>query len=250
MNTLYTIDTYMARIVHGFHIIKHKYYAPIIMIGLCVLLMALFLLGKIGGVSSAQLYIGLGLSLYRIMLAYALSLVLALGIALMVGQSKAGDFLIPVFDLLQNLPSFALIPLFIAVFGYTNLMVIAFAATSILWPILFYVLHALKTAREDLNDAASVFGAIGWKRARYYLLPLSFSAAVTGSIVGFSVGWEAVIGVEIIGLSSGIGVFLNNSLASNQQAFALGLVALLLVVFIINRLLWMPLLKRSQMYAE
>ncbi len=240
----------MVRLIHGFRIIKHRHYIPISILVLCLLIAALYFVGQISGVSSEQMYLGLGLSLFRLILAYLISLGVALTVALTIGQSRVGDFLIPVFDLLQNLPSFALIPLFISLFGYTNLMVITFAATSILWPILFYVLHSLKTARGDLNDAATVFGARGWKRIIYYFLPLSFSSVVTGSIVGFSIGWEAVIGVEIIGLSNGIGVFLNGALISNRHAFTFGLLALLLVVFIINRLIWLPLLKRTQFYGE
>lgn len=240
----------MARIVHGFHIIKHRYYIPVILGSLAAFLIFLYFSIGIRNISAEQLYMGLGLSLYRLILAYLLSLVIALAVALSIGQSKIGDLLIPVFDLLQNLPSFALIPLFVAVFGYTNTMVITFAASSILWPILFYVLHALKTARTDFNDAATIFGATGWKRGLYYLLPLSFSSAVIGSIVGFSIGWEAIIGVEIIGLSSGIGVFLNNSFAASRGLFTFGIFSLLLVVFVLNRLIWMPLLKKSQSYAE
>lgn len=239
----------MARIIYGFRIAKRRYYIPILGIGLAGLLL-LYFSGRISSVSESQLYAGVALSLFRLILAYAISLIVALAIALLVGQHKVGEALIPVFDLLQNLPSFALIPLFIYFFGYTNTMVIIFAATSILWPILFYVLHAVKTARTDFNDAATIFGARGWKRDIYYLLPLSFSAAITGSIVGFSIGWEAVIGVEIIGLSSGIGVFLNHTLAADRGAFTIGLSVLLLVVFIINRLVWMPLLRRSQLYGE
>lgn len=240
----------MARIVHGFHIIKHRYYTPIIVVSLGALLIFLYFLSGASNISTSQLYMGLGLSLYRLFTAYLLSLAIALIIALSIGQSKIGDFLIPIFDLLQNLPSFALIPLFIAAFGYTNTMVITFAASSILWPILFYVLHALKTSRVDFNDAATIFGAVGWKRGLYYLLPLSFSSAVVGSIVGISIGWEAIIGVEIIGLSNGIGIFLNNSFVNSRGLFTFGIFSLLLVVFILNRLVWMPLLKKSQSYAE
>ncbi len=240
----------MAIITHRFHIPRHRYYIPFIASLLCALVILSYYLTGITNISADKVYAGLALSLYRLILAYALSLVIALAIALSIGQSKAGDVLIPVFDLLQNLPSFALIPLFIAAFGYTNLMVITFAASSIVWPILFYVLHALKTARTDFNDAATMFGAVGRKRAWYYLLPLSFSSAVVGSIVGISIGWEAIIGVEIIGLSNGIGVFLNSTFIANRGAFTFGIFSLLLAVFILNRLVWMPLLKKSQSYAE
>jgi len=240
----------MARIVHGFHIIKYKYYVSFIIGGLLSLLFGIFFLEKIKIVSVTHLWLGLMVSLLRLILAYLLSLTVALIIAFFIGQNKIGDRFIPLFDLLQNLPSFALIPFFIYFFGYTNFMVIIFAASSMLWPILFYVIHSLKTARSDFNDAATIFGAVGWKRKIYYLFPLCFSAAITGSIVSFSIGWEAVIGIEIIGLSNGIGVFLNNAISSNRGAFIFGLFVLLLIVFIINRLVWMPLLKKSQQYAE
>lgn len=241
----------MTRLIHGFKIVKHRNYIFISIISLCAIIIFLpFLFDKIGNVSLKELYLGLGLSFYRLFLAYILSLVVALIIAIFISQTKIGDFFIPVLDLLQNLPSFALIPLFVYFFGYTNIMVIIFAASSILWPILFYVLHTLKTTRSDFNAAAKIFGAVGWKKIFYYLLPLSFSSAVTGSIVGFSIGWEAVIGVEIIGLTQGIGVFLNGAVQSNKESFVIGISALLLLVFIINRLVWMPLLKKSQLYAE
>jgi len=151
---------------------------------------------------------------------------------------------------MQNLPSFALIPLFVLWLGYTNIMAIIFAATSILWPILFYMLHALKTENKDKEDAAKIFGATGWKKMVYFSLPVAFPAIVTGSIVGFAIGWESIIGIEIIGLANGIGPFINSNANTNNKGLALGLSALLLVVFLINRLVWMPLLKKSQSYAD
>ncbi len=188
-------------------------------------------------------------STFRLVAAYVISLIVATLIAVFI-SNKIGDILIPVFDLMQNLPSFALIPIFVLWFGYTNTMTIIFAATSILWPILFYMLHALKTANKDREDAAKIFGATGLKRILYFSLPTAFPAMITGSIVGFSIGWEAIIGVEIIGLSNGIGPFINNSSSEGNKAMILGLSALLLLVFLINRLIWMPLLKKSQLYAE
>ena len=114
------------------------------------------------------------------------------------------------------------------------------------------MLHALKTVNKDEEDAAKIFGARGLKKILFFSLPVAFPSAVTGSIVGFSIGWEAIIGVEIIGLSSGIGPFLNASsgIGNYNKTLILGISALLLVVFLINRLVWMPLLKKSQLYAE
>lgn len=218
------------------------------------LLAPLLLLALLGGLARADFFLllgALGLSVFRLALGYSISLILGITIAVMFGTSKMGDALIPIFDVMQNVPSFALIPVFALFFGYTNLMAIIFIATSVLWPILFYTLHAIRSARNDLNDAATIFGATGFKRVWNYLIPLSWPAIITGSIVGISIGWEAVIGIEIIGFKSGVGVFLNNASAGGRSAvLTAGIAAILILVFVINKLVWVPLLKKTEYYGE
>ena len=189
---------------------------------------------------------------YRLALAYGIALLLGVSIALLVGWSPVADYLFPVFDILQNLPSFALIPLFIYFFGFTSNMIILFAVSSIVWPILFAVLTAIKNAHKDLSDAATIFGARGIKRITYYLAPLSYPAILTGSIVGIAIGWEAVIGAEIITNVAGFGGFIKEASASGiTQASIAGTFAILIIVFVINRLVWAPLLAESaKRYAE
>jgi ABC-type nitrate/sulfonate/bicarbonate transport system permease component len=189
---------------------------------------------------------------YRLILAYGLALILGTSIALLVGWGPFADALFPFFDILQNIPSFALIPFFIYFLGYTDLMIILFAVSSIIWPILFAVLAAIKSAHTDLNDAATIFGARGLRRIRYYLTPLSLPAILTGSIVGIAIGWESVIGAEIITNITGFGAFIKDASATgvNQAAIA-GMLVILIIVFLINRLVWAPLLSESsRRYAE
>ncbi len=245
---------------HSFHNLRvYRKRRHVLIIFLVIILPIVFIavIGRVSQVSSYNLFLGLSVSLYRLVTAYVISLVTAIVLAVVLGHGKIGDFFVPVFDLLQNLPSFALIPVFVLLFGFNNTMAIVFAASSILWPILFYILNALRSAKTDFNEAAIIFGATGWKRVVYYFIPLSYSAIITGSIVGISIGWEAIIGVEIIGrFHSGIGIFLSNAslpaqtgYQSNETLF-LGIAALLLVVFSINRLIWVPLLRKAQLYGE
>lgn len=189
---------------------------------------------------------------YRITLAYGIALFVGTLLGLLVGWSPIADGLFPIFDILQNIPSFALIPFFIYFFGYSDEMIILFAVSSIVWPILFAILAAIKSTHTDLNDAATVYGARGLKRIRYYLAPLSLPAILTGSIVGIAIGWEAVIGAEIITNITGFGVFIKDASATgiNQVAVA-GMLVILIIVFLVNRLVWTPLLSESnRRYAE
>ncbi len=241
----------MIHTAQGMHIYKKRHHRLISLGVLLVPLIMIIILGGVTKVGGLDILAAIGLSLFRLVVAYGISLVIGIALAIGFGGSRFGDSVIPIFDVLQNVPSFALIPVFAIFLGYTNTMAIAFAATSIVWPILFYVLTAIKTARTDLNEASLIFGATGWKRIVYYYLPLSFPAIITGSIVGISIGWEAVIGIEIIGLTSGIGVFLNKASVNGQTSLlSAGVLGILLLVFTINKAIWVPLLHRTKYYGE
>lgn len=237
---------------HGrhLHIYRKRHHKVAAALTLLAPFLFLALLGGLAQTDALALGSALSLSIFRLALGYSLSLVVGVLLAVTFGTSRFGDALIPIFDVMQNLPSFALIPVFALLLGYTNLMAIVFIATSVVWPILFYTLHAIRSAPRDLNDAASVFGATGWKRVFQYLIPLSLPAIITGSIVGISIGWEAVIGIEIIGFHSGVGVFLNQaSAASNHALLTAGVAAILFLVFVINKLVWIPLLRQAENYG-
>lgn len=236
---------------HRLHALRHRRVWFIIS-GIVLLAFLLDAFGYFNGVSWGALISAVIHTTYRLVLAYFIALMIGVFLGLLVGWSPFSDTLFPVFDILQNVPSFALIPFFIYFLGFTDLMIILFAVSSIIWPILFAILSAIKSAHKDLSDAATIFGATGLHRIRYYLAPLSLPAILTGSIVGIAIGWEAVIGAEIIVNAAGFGSFIKDASASgiNQSAVA-GMLVILIIVFVINRLVWTPLLiESSKRYAE
>lgn len=239
---------------HEWHRVHTKRYKQtwLVMTAVVIVALSLVVLGYFSEVTWPTLASAVFHTTYRLICAYSIALLLGISLALIIGWSPFSEILFPVFDILQNIPSFALIPLFIYSFGYTDQMIILFAVSSIIWPILFSVLNAIKTAHKDLNDAAIIFGAKGFRRIRYYLAPLSFPAMLTGSIVGIAIGWEAVIGAEIIASTSGFGSFIKGAdVTGISQSAIAGMLAILVIVFIINRLVWAPLLSgSSKRYAE
>ena len=83
------------------------------------------------------------------------------------------------------------------------------------------------------------------------MLPGVFPAIVTGSIIGWGEAWEAIVGAEILGISRGIGAFLNDaSRTGDTRVLTLGIVFLLFFIFFLNKIIWLPLLKRSTMYSS
>ncbi len=241
----------LGRAWHRSHVLRHRR-SWLIMAGVAAVALLLYYVGDFNTVSWPALLEAVIRTTYRLVAAYLIALVLGVSIALVVGWSPFADFFFPFFDILQNLPSFALIPIFIYTFGYTDRMIMLFAVSSIIWPILFAVLTAIKSAHRDLSDAATIFGAHGAKRIPYYLAPLSLPAILTGSIVGIAIGWESVIGAEIITNTIGFGSYINEASTSGiTQASVAGTLTILVIVFVINRLVWAPLLADSaRRYAE
>ncbi|MBU6431245.1 MAG: ABC transporter permease subunit [Patescibacteria group bacterium] len=141
---------------HNLRIYRKREHLLIIFGVLALPIIFILLVGRISQISTTALLFGLGLSFYRLIAAYIISLVLGVALAVAFGRGRLGDFFIPVFDLIQNLPSFALIPAFAILFGYTDKMAILFAVSSMLWPILFYALSALRNAKTDFDEAATI----------------------------------------------------------------------------------------------
>lgn len=196
---------------------------------------------------------GFGVSLIRTTIAYIISASVAIIIALLITTSKfVENLFLPVFDVLQSFPSFALFPLLVVALKNSPETIIIFVLTiTMIWPILFSIIGGIKNRREDLEEAATIFGASGWRRLVYFIFPELWPAIVTGSIVGWGEGWEFIIGAELLVKTHlGIGAYLG--VLGNQQnnvGLAFGITILLMLLFIINKLIWLPLLNKSTLYS-
>lgn len=182
----------------------------------------------------------------RLIIAYVASLFIATFLGITLSRGKVGAFTLPLFDVLQSFPTFAMLPLAVHFFGPSSTTVVIFLIITVIWPMLFAIISSQKLIKSGWEEAATVYGATGWKRIVYFALPIAAPGIVTGSIVGLGEGWEAVVGAEIIvGLKShGLGGFFNGSSESGHLVF-FGVMALLLFIFALNHLIWLPLLEKS-----
>lgn len=73
---------------------------------------------------------------------------------------------------------------------------------------------------------------------------------ITGSIVGLGEGWEALIATEIIvGMDTGLGNFFQ-TYSTNPKITAFGVLGFLILIFSINKVIWLPLLEWSHRKME
>ena len=192
---------------------------------------------------------GIFSSLFRVSVAYIIAFILAVTIGLLVSaNSKVEELFLPILDVLQSFPSFVLFPILVAALrSQPDVVIILVLTITIIWPILFAIISGIKARREDLEEAATIFGAVKSKRFFNFTLPMLLPSIVTGSIVGWGEGWEFIIGAELlVSTKFGIGKYLGQLGTSGQNSsLFFGVLLLLVFLFLINKILWLPLLHSS-----
>jgi len=210
----------------------------------------LLFFSRIAHIGFGDLAANLGLSLGRMLIAYVISAVLALVLAISFYRGRRALIALPFFDVLQSLPTTAALPVFALAFGRNDFVVIFFLIYAIIWPIFFSLVTALRGLKPEWEESVRIGGLRGIGYFRHFLLPASVPSLITGSIIGLGDGWQALVATEIIiGIRSGIGPFFQ-SFASDSFVTILGILALLLIVFSVNRIVWLPLLEYSHKSLE
>jgi ABC-type nitrate/sulfonate/bicarbonate transport system permease component len=181
----------------------------------------------------------------RLFIAYVIAALIAWTAGILFFRGKRAQTALPLFDVLQSFPTFAALPLATYFWGATNFTVIFFLVITVIWPILFSVIGSLKHARRDLEEAATIVGLRGILYLRYYLLPLSLTGLITGSIIGIGEGWEALIATEmIVNVQQGLGNFFSQY-GQNVPVTMFGILGFLLFIFCLDKVIWLRLLDWS-----
>src|SRR2546423_1203642 len=76
----------------------------------------------------------------RLVIAYIISGALALLLALFLSRGRVGNVFLPIFDVMQSFPTFAMLPLAVYWLGAGNITVILFLVITIIWPMLFAII--------------------------------------------------------------------------------------------------------------
>jgi ABC-type nitrate/sulfonate/bicarbonate transport system permease component len=226
---------------------RHRRLTSLVYLGLAIVVM----LGVFGTRLDARLFLGgFASSLGRVIAAYILSLVLAIILGLSSVSSPIVEaILVPVLDLAQSFPTFAILPILVFYFGSSSISVVLILTIAMLWPIVFSVIGGVKDERVDQAEAAKLFGARGWRHFVYYRWPMLRPHVMTGSIVSWGQAWDTIVGAEIIAGVAGAGHYLGTlGTAGNTKLLMLGILVYLLFIFSINQLIWLPLLHTYTKY--
>jgi len=197
-------------------------------------------------------------SLLRILVAYVVAVMLGVVVAFLFWKIQfLKKFFVPILEGMQSFPALLLLPLAAMWFGFNNFAIIFFLVFLIIWPIIFSAYTALESMPRDWQEAAKVFGATGIKKIIYLILPTMFPGIVTGSVIGWGSGWNAIVAAEIltaadISIRPGIGTGLWELAKSDKPAWVLlsGIAVFLIIIITFNKFIWRPLLNKAELFTD
>ncbi|NLH98379.1 MAG: ABC transporter permease subunit [Chthonomonadales bacterium] len=205
--------------------------------------------------STLPLYAALSVS--RMALAYALSLVFTLVYGYAAAKSPTiRQFLLPLLDVLQSVPILSFLP--VVLLGLATVLperVAAEAASVVLiftsqaWNMTFSWYQSLTTVPGDLREASAIFRFNAWLSLKHLELPFGAIGLLWNSIMSWAGGWFFLMAAEMFTVGQrdfrlpGIGSYLQTAAdRGDMTAIGWGLGTLILVIVGLDQLVWRPLL--------
>jgi NitT/TauT family transport system permease protein len=151
-------------------------------------------------------------SLYRVTFGYAIAVVLAVPLGLLMGWSRtAFTALNPTVQMLRPISPIAWIPLAILWFGVGDLSPMFLVFLASFFPVVVATTSGVQLVGREYVRAAQNFGITGLKLFRTIIVPGALPTIITGMRVALGVGWLVVVAAEMVGISSGLGYLIIDS---------------------------------------
>jgi sulfonate transport system permease protein len=159
------------------------------------------------GLAGGPLLLDFGVTLLRTLEAFLIAAVVGVPLGVLLGSNEKAycsvEFLI---DFFRSTPSSALIPLFLLIFGVSDINKVAIAAFGALLIVLFNSAYGVINARKQRVMAAKVMGASRWQIFKDVLIWESLQPTFVGLRSAVSMALVIVIVAEMfIGSDNGLG---------------------------------------------
>ena len=157
-------------------------------------------------------------SLGRLLVGYALALVLGISIGVLAGSSRTFRAVVePPLEFLRSIPPPVLVPILILLAGVGNTMKVLVIAAGCVWPILLNTIEGVRGIDPVLRDAAAAYRLGPLTRVRHLVLRGASPQVAAGARQALSIGLILMVISEMFAASNGLGF----TIIQFQRGFAI-----------------------------
>ena len=187
---------------------------------------------------SQTLYVHLLASMSRVYGGFALALLVALPLGLMIGRIPfVRKLLDPTLQVLRPIPVTAWLPLAMILFGLGPKSAFFLVCLGAFYPILVNTIFGVRSVDPRLFEAASMLGCQGTAQFYRVVLPASLPAIFTGLRLGLGFAWVVIVVGEMTGVQTGLGaIIMEARQLSRTEIVISGMIVIGIAGFISDRL--------------
>lgn len=155
---------------------------------------------------SGELFANLRISLLRVLAGFALAVAVGLPLGLALGLSSlARDYLAPSFKAFAQVPVLGWLPFLMLLVGIDEALKVLLIAKAALVPVTLNTMQGVENVSPRYREVARVLKFSRWQTLRLVVLPAAFAPIWTGIRYGLSNAWLALVVVELLASSEGLG---------------------------------------------
>lgn len=145
-------------------------------------------------------------SLYRVLIGFLITFVIAFPFAVLTGMNKKlMVYMEPFLEFNRHIPPMAVIPILILWFGIGEISKLAVIFLATFFPVFSSTLTGVTNYDKKLLEVGEVFHFSDKDKFFKIILPQAIPSIVTGIQLGLGYSWRSLMGAELIAASSGIG---------------------------------------------
>lgn len=177
--------------------------------------------------ASGDLGFQLSISLQRVLIGSLIGGALGLLLGLAMGLSRQAEaYLLPLFQALSQVPVLGWIPLLMMLVGIDEALKYLVIAKAVLVPLTLNTFSGIRSIPPSYLEVARVYRLGALLRLRRVILPAALPSIFTGVRFALTKGWIALVTVELLASSEGIGYLM----VDGRQLFQLDLVIVAMLV--------------------
>ncbi|MEE1752935.1 ABC transporter permease [Streptomyces sp. SP18CS02] len=162
--------------------------------------------------ADGQLTEHVGASLTRSFTGFALAVVVAVPLGLLIGWYRpVAGLLGPLLEVFRNTAALALLPVFVLLLGIGETSKISIVVYACTWPILLNTISAVRNADPTLVKLARSMNLSAPRLFQKVILPSSVPTIFTGVRLAGAVSILVLVAAEMIGAKAGLGYLINAS---------------------------------------